>query len=121
MPSLAQKQADQLTRAMEDGDANAAAQVLLVAEDRGHVYTLAQMGANWREDLRPGFWSDVETLLRLETASDETEEQQTERWDAVFNGTSFDEAFVPGEEDAEEAYDEAICTHGGPEPDDQGE
>lgn len=62
------------------------------------------------------FWRDVATLLRLETQDDENEAEQTERWDATFDTGSTEGHFVPGEAEAEDAYDEALCTHGaGPE------
>lgn len=72
--------ADELTYAREIGDANHAAQALLQTDDRAHLKQLSDMGLNYREPERTGFWADVETLLRLETAPDETPEQAEERW-----------------------------------------
>ena len=71
MISTTMKLADELTYAREVGDANHAAQVLLVAEDRAHLKMVSDIELSYREPERHGFWADVQTLLSLETAEDE--------------------------------------------------
>lgn len=65
------KLADELVYAREIGDANHAAQALLMAEDRAHIKQLSDITMRYRNDERHGFWADVQTLLSLETAEDE--------------------------------------------------